>query len=316
MHRGKSITIQASVFSFYPPADVVYCFLKRNRHIPLSGKKDGAFPVLSGVKAVPDSRSVTKKEHKGESKMKTRLLSLLLAAMLLLLLFPLSVAGADGVSFWDAESRSFIYTEPKYGIVICRQMKVRNNPSTGGAEYGQITNGQPVKILGVSENNDFFVLDLQSCGFAGQAAGAYGFAKASLIKEDPEFLVTTRTTNLYATPWTVEKKNGEQNRTFLILAENNGWYAVQTNDGSPGTSFIRMQDVGQYSPAYGSMYVITANAELYDENTWAQFQTVKRLTIGSRLDVSGDYSLLVFNEGQGNEMRGWILTQYIAPLRN
>ena len=247
--------------------------------------------------------------------MKKRILSLLTAAVLLMLL-PLSLAGADGASYWDAESRSFMYQEPRYGIVICRQMNVRNTASTGGTSYGSIKNGQPVKILGVSENNDFYVLDLESCGFAGQYPGAYGYAKASLIKMDPSFIATSKLINLYATPWSTEKKNGEQtNRFFLIIDQYNDWFAVQAMESSPGTAFIRARDVSPFSNSY-SMYVVTWDAPLLDESTWAQFSSVKRYTTCSLFNVSGDYSLIVFNEGTASEMRGWINSQYIAPIYN
>ena len=248
----------------------------------------------------------------GGTNMKNRILSLLAAAVLLLLL-PLSVAGADGVAYWDPQSRSFLYTEPHYGIVICTKMNVRNRAATSGSAYGSIRNGQPVKILGTSENDDFYVLDLASCGFSN-ASATYGYAKKSLISIDPEYFATTKTTNLYATPWGDGLKNGEQNnRYFLIISEHSGWYAVQATENSPGTAFVKMSDV---SRTYQGRYVVTWDTQLLDESSWAQIQNVKRFTVGRLVQNQGDYSLMIFNEGAANEFRAWILTQYIAPLLN
>ena len=171
--------------------------------------------------------------------MSKRVLSML--AALLFLLLPLSVAGADGeASYWDATYQAMRYDEPHYGIVLCRQMNVRNKASTSGSTYGQIKNGQPVKILGISSDGNFYVLDLQSCGFANAAPGSFGYAKSSLIRMDPTFFYAGSMTDLYATPWGDGKKNGEQGqRYFLIISSYGSWYAVQTMDSTPGTSFVR-----------------------------------------------------------------------------
>ena len=243
-----------------------------------------------------------------------RILSLI--AALLLLSLPFSCALADGAASWDPATQSYLYTGGRYGIVLCTRMNVRDQPSTRGNSYGSIKNGQPVTILGVTEKGDFYVLDLASCGFAGYSTGDYGYAKSSLIKMDPEFIATTKLTNLYATPWSTEKKNGEQtNRFFLIIDQHNEWFAVQAMEGSPGSAFIRSRDIGQYTPQYQSMYVVTWDTALYDDNM-NHIQNVKRFTTGSMLDASGDYSLVVFNEGTASELQAWILSQYLAPIFN
>lgn len=245
--------------------------------------------------------------------MKNRILSLLLAAILLCLFLPLSAAGADGASYWDAASRSYLYYEPHYGIVICRQMSVRNQPSTRGSTYCQIKNGQPVKILGASENGDFYVLDLASCGVKNAAPGAFGFAKSALIKMDPEYYYAASNTYLYATPWGDGKMNGEQTgRYFLIISAGNGWYAIQTNDSAPGTSFIK---ASQVAAVYQSKYVVTWDAPVYDD-AGNQIQIVKRFTTGFLTNMNGESAQLVFNRGQANEFSAWIALQYIAPLLN
>lgn len=244
--------------------------------------------------------------------MSKRILSFLTAVLFLFLLLP--VAGAEEETHWDSASQSYYYEEPHYGIVICRQMNVRNRASTSGKSYGQIKNSQPVKILGITQDSQFYVLDLQSCGFSNATPGSFGYAKSSLIKIDPTFFYASRTMDLYATPWGDGQKNGEQtNRYFLMISEYNGWIAVQTLESNPGTSFIR---AGSVSPSYQSKYVVTWNAPLYDELTGAQFQTAKRYTSGRLINISGDRSLLIFDEGTANEFRAWIPSLYIAPVIN
>ena len=257
--------------------------------------------------------------------MKNRILSILFAVSLLVMLLPLSFACADGgyggsggysTTYYDANYNAYMYSDPHIGIVICQRMNVRNRASTSGSTYCQIKNGQPVKVLGITSDNNFYVLDLDSCG-ATSNPGGFGYAKASLIKIDPEFFATTRMTNLYATPWTTDIKNGEQSgRFFLVLAQYSNWYAVQTMETSPGTSFVRMSDVGQYTQAYHTMYVVTWDTAAYDASTWAQLPNVKRFTPGSLQNISGDYTLLLFNEGTANQYSAWVPSQYVAPILN
>ncbi len=245
--------------------------------------------------------------------MSKRVLSLL--AALLLLLLPLSVSFADGEgSYWDASLQAMRYEEPHYGIVICRQMKVRDRASTSGKEYGQIKNGQPVKILGVTSDGKFYVLDLESCGF-NAAPGTYGFAKSSLIKLDPTYFYVSKTTDLYATPWGDGIKNGEQSgRYFMIISAYGSWYAVQTMDSSPGTSFVK---AGSIYMSYQSKYVITWDTTLYDEYTEMPLKSVKRFGLTGRLiNISGDRALLKFSEGTAEEFNAWVPILYIAPVIN
>lgn len=247
--------------------------------------------------------------------MKKRILSILAAAVLFLLI-PMSFAGADydSSSYWDSSANAYLYNTPHYGIVLCTKMSVRNKPSTSGTAYGTIRNGQPVKILGVSQDGNFYLLDIASCSITTTKA-TRGFAKASLIKKDPEFIQASRLLNLYATPWGDGLKNGEQNnRFFLIISQNYNWYAVQSTESTPGSAFIRTGDV---SPTYNhTKYVITWDAELRDEDTMAALRTVRRFTVGRLLKTSQKRSLLVFNEGTDSEYRGWVLTQFTAPVIN
>ena len=247
--------------------------------------------------------------------MKNRILSLILAVVLLCLLLPLSAACADGeATHWDPATQAYVYDYPHYGIVICRQMNVRDQPSTGGSTFGQIKNGRPVQILGITTDGKFYLLDLVSCGFTNVPAGSYGYAKSALIKMDPEYYYASSYTYLYATPWGDGQMNGEQTgRYFLIISSMNGWYAVQTNDNSPGTSFVKS---GQVSPVYQSKYIVTwDNIPVYDD-AGTQIQVVKRYTVGYLTNVSGDRTLLSFNRGSANEFSAWIDTLYIAPVLN
>lgn len=239
-----------------------------------------------------------------------------LAAAILLLLLSAGMASADGQSYWDGAYNAYVYNVPRYGIVICRQMKVRDQPATKGHEYGSIKNGQPVKIMGTSQNGDFYLVNLASCGFPGVDPNACGFAKASLIKIDPQFIATTKLTNLYATPWTTELKNGEQTgRFFLVIDQNGGWYAVQANESAVGTAFILARDVGNYSQ-YSTKYVVTWDTSLLDEYSYSPIQSLKRFSVGTAYSINSDFSMLIFNEGKANEVRGWVPTQYIAPIIN
>ncbi len=250
-----------------------------------------------------------------------RILSLALALVLLSALYvPQSFADGYALTYWDATAQAYFYNAGHYGIVLCTKMTVRDRASTNGKALGTIRNGQPVKIVGITQLNQpgsaFYLVDLASCGITTGGPGSYGFAKASLIRIDPCYIATTKLTNLYATPWSTDLKNGEQaNRFFLVIDEYPNWYAVQTADGSAGTSFIRTADIGTYS-AGNPRYVITRETPVYDEATWAQLQTVKRLSVGTLVTFSGDNVLLVFNQGKVNEFRGWVPALCVASLLN
>ncbi len=253
--------------------------------------------------------------------MKKRLLVFLVAAVLLSLL-SLSAALADigsanVATYWDSVSQANLFYEPHYGIVTCRNMTIRDRAATSGTSYGSIKNGQPVKILGISGDGNFYMIDLASCGFQNTGAATYGFGKASLIKIDPQFLACTRLTDIYATPWSTSLKIGEHvDRYWLVLDQNYGWYAVQAMESTAGTGFILSSDIGYYSN-YQQKYIITwNNVPLLDEYSWAQTRTLDRFSVGNVYSVSGDYTLLVFNEGQATEYRGWVSNQFVAPIIN
>lgn len=259
-----------------------------------------------------------------------KVLAMVIAFLMVIIALTATATADVGEYYWDQETQAYTFTTPAYGIVICTKMNVRNMASTKGKSYGQIKNGQPVKVIGVTQNADFYVLDLESCGFKNVEPGSFGYAKTGLIKLNPQFIYVSKMTNLYSTPWNNEYnkawyqrqklKNGEQiNRYFIVIDTYEDWYAVQTSESSPGTAFIKIKDVtrnNQYYGYYTSRYVTTWEAPLLDENTWAQKNVVKRFTEGEYIGDYGDYVLMSFNTGLANEYRGFINKQYIAPVIN
>jgi len=248
---------------------------------------------------------------------------LILTAVVMALLLPLAPAQAkdhytidenNNSTYWDNEADFYRFAEPHYGIVICSKMNVRDQPSTRGSVYGSIRNGQPVKVLGISEGGDFYALDLESCGIHTARFG-YGYAKMSLIVLDPQFIQASKLLNLYATPWGEGMKNGEQSgRYFLVVSQYNNWYAVQTTESSPGTSFIRARDITTESLLY--KFVVTWDTIGYEPNTMQPAQTVKRFSFGTLLDRGEDYTMLQFNTDTPDEFRALIPNQYVAPIIN
>ena len=252
---------------------------------------------------------------------RVRFLSLVLTLVLLsALCVPPSFAEGYATAYWDPAMGLYLYNGNHVGIVLGTKLTVREKPATNAASLGSVKNGRPMKILGITRLNDpanaFYLVDLPSTGVKNADPGSVGYVKASLVRLDPYYVAVTKLTNLYATPWSTELKNGEQNdRFFLVIDEGPNWYAVQTTDGSAGTSFIRAGDVKGYSTG-GLQYVVTWETPLYDEYSWAQTRTVKRYTVGRVLSSGGDYVLLVFNEGKSGEYRGWIPYENASPLVN
>lgn len=266
--------------------------------------------------------------------MKNRWIILLIC--LLLAALAVSSALADGELAWDSETHSYYFTTPHYGIVICTKLTVRCEANTRAKSYGALKNGQPVKILGITEKSDFYILDLPSCGFNNTAEATIGYVKTGMIKIDPEYIYSSKLLNLYATPWssyssyqyinTPKLKNGEQNgRYFIVIEQSDNWYAVQATDEKAGSAFIRIRDVPinnvsspdingfYYTPA---RYVVTWDAPIFQESTWAQMDAVKKYTAGELLAENGDYLLLVFEKGTANETRGYVNKLYLAPIIN
>ena len=139
------------------------------------------------------------------------------------------------------------------GIVICTNISIRESPSTSAKRYGQLHNGDVVTIVG--ENNGWYTILLSSTGLKDIPLdeGAVGFAKSSLIKSNPGWIVLTQYTNVYDDPWWTGNSNGEfvSGTPLLVKSENEYFYCVQTKGSTAGSSFIRKSDVGRYSPVEG-----------------------------------------------------------------
>ena len=272
--------------------------------------------------------------------MKKQLRNILCLAVVIITVVAVATHGiADGEMAWDEELRAYMFATPHYGIVICTQMNVRIQPDTRAKSLGKIKNGQPVKVLGITEKSDFYILDVQSCGINNAEEAQYGYVKSSLLKLDPAYIYSAKTLNLYSTPWSVNReeqwynapklKNGEQdNRYLLVIEQSDNWYAVQSSEDKPGTAFVRIKDVPinnmpvidpntngayYYTPI---KYVVTWEAPLLDAATKVQTNVVKKYTAGEMLYEDAEYIMLVFNKGMPNEYRGLVSKLYLAPIIN
>ncbi len=250
---------------------------------------------------------------------RVRFLSLVLTLVLLSALLVPPAFADYATTYWDPAMGLYLYNGNHVGIVLGTKLTVREKPATNAPSLGSVKNGKPVKILGITKlndpNNAFYLVDLPSTGIKNADPHSVGYIKVSLMKMDPYYIAVKKLTNLYATPWSTELKNGEQNdRFFLVIDEGPNWYAVQTTSDSAGTSFIRAGDVANYSKGV-LQYVVTWETPLYDEYTWAQTRTVKRFTVGRLISSGGDYVLLAFSDKNG-EYRGWIPYENASPLVN
>lgn len=265
------------------------------------------------------------------------LISIVLILILGVLAILPAAATADAEAVWNEEMQAYIFNQPHYGIVICTQLNVRQEAKTNSKSLGKIKNGQPVKVIGITEKSDFYLLDLASCGIASQEGLSYGFVKSGLIKIDPEYIFVQKMLYLYASPWdssptietrqTPKLRNGEQdNRYYLVIDQSERWYAIQATEERAGSAFVRIKDVpinaeqsadpklsGQYVTP--TKYVVTWEAPLLDE-TMSQIDTVKKYTPGEIAGEKDEFLLLILNKGQADERRGYINKLYLAPVIN
>jgi len=223
-------------------------------------------------------------------------------------MIPLSASADEDIS-------PYLYAEPHPGIVVCTQLTVRNRPATGGKQIGQLKNMQICTIVG--KYNDWYILDTYESGLPSDAY-AYGYAKDSLILQDPYWVVTTKYTPLYCSPWRMDNlRNGEQSgRVLLVIEENYPWYCVQCKESTAGSSFVRREDIGQYSTAEQNLYVVVQDkAELLSED-WAPVETLSRTTIADVIETRGAYSHVRLYAGTDKETIGWILSKYLQRIVN
>ncbi|MBQ9267168.1 MAG: SH3 domain-containing protein [Clostridia bacterium] len=206
------------------------------------------------------------------------------------------------------------YYYSRSGIVICTNVSIRESPSTSAKAYGQLHNGDSCLIVGRQGN--WLLIDLASCGFKNNPEGV-GYAKASLISEEPYWIVLTKYTVLYTDPWGTGDSNGEKSAgtPLLVTSENGEFYCVQTKSGSAGASFIRKRDVGWYSNSqYAQYIVIDGDVPLYDYYGAGSNQVgkLKTLTIVDVISYGGAYSYICY----GNDNYAWIETQHLQRIAN
>ena len=210
----------------------------------------------------------------------------------------------------------YYYQYSHTGTVICTQLTVRTEPSTSAREYGVLKNGQSCTILG--KYGDWYIIDLSSCNYKNYPSG-YGFAKESLIEQDPFWIVLTKYTDMYANPWRISnKKNGEQSgRVMLVIEENYPFYNVQCRESTAGSSFIYTWDVGQFSSPGQNLHVIVEdNVPILDPDNGIVFKKLSKYTIVNVKSVSGEYSLVALDYDTITEYLGWVKTQYVQRIAN
>ena len=244
--------------------------------------------------------------------LKSLLICIAVAALCMLWLTISDTASADGSDPYAP----YFYQYYRTGTVVCSQLTVRNSPSTNGKEYGKMKNGQTCVILG--EYDEWFMIDLSSIGVS---SGGYGFAKSALIKEDPAWIVLTKYTYMYTDPWNYygAKRNGEQTgRVCLIISENQDFYCVQCKENSPGSSFIRKYDVGQYSQYGQNLQVVAENdVPMYEAPFGGGTKDVlARFTIVNADAYSDVYCHVTVNTGTEKQYDGWVETRYLQRIIN
>ncbi len=205
----------------------------------------------------------------------------------------------------------YLYGYNRTGVCICTQCTLRATPSTNGTSVGRLRNGETCYIVG-QYGNDWFMV--------GLGDGSYGFVKAGLVKADPMWIVLTKYTYLYATPWDTGDfgglRNGEQSgRAMLVLGQRGSYYAVQCREGTAGTSFVHTWDVGSYSNG-ANLYVCAEQVDLLDSPSGTKVTTADRFTIVTVDSMSGDYYHVVVNAGTAEETSGWVLSRFIHPVIN
>ena len=194
------------------------------------------------------------------------------------------------------------------GIVICTNVTIRNSPSTSASSYGQLHNGDVVHIL--YESNGWYAIDLATTGLTN--SGGVGYAKSSLIKAAPYWIVLTSYTPVYADPWYTGNSNGElsTNTPLLVISENDDFFCVQTHTGVAGASFVRKNDVGRITSEFeqGWAVIVKGDATFITDNGYGTIKKNKLVQISSW----GEPNSYVFYDGY----YGWIDSDYLQPVIN
>lgn len=182
-------------------------------------------------------------------------------ALIIALCMAISICGAfaDAERYFEAENA---YRSRWTGIVMCTNITVRMSPSTSAQKYGQLHNGDVVRI--VEQLDGWYAIDLKTSGLKDAPDGV-GYIKSSLVKSNPYWIVTTQYTPVYSDPWGTGNSNGEisVNTPMMVVSENNYYYCVQTRPQSAGSSFIRKYDVGRFSAECEPGYAVVVDGPIY-----------------------------------------------------
>ena len=200
-----------------------------------------------------------------------------------------------------------------YGVVVCTNLSVRYEPNTNAKRYGQLHNGDVVKIY--QNQGNWLMIDL---GFSGLGDGV-GYIKSALVKESPCFIVLTKYTNGYDDPWYTGMENGEfsKGEPMLVKNQNDQFYCVQPHKGQAGSSFIRRSDVGRYSQDCepGWAVVMDGPINVYDLYSSAVIGQLKTYSIVQVVSYSAEWSHIYFKNGD-SYVDAWVQTSNIGPVIN
>lgn len=224
-------------------------------------------------------------------------------------------AFADAERYYEAEyAYRFMWT----GVVMCTNITVRMSPNTSAQKYGQLHNGDVVKI--VEQLDGWYAIDLQTSGLKDVPDGV-GYVKSSLVKSNPYWIVTTKYTPVYSDPWGTGNSNGEisVNTPMMVVSENDYYYCVQTRPQSAGSSFIRKYDVGKFTPDCepgfavaidGPVYVLSYFDPGYQLGTLDSFDVVQVVEWGPQ------NSHIFYTKKDGTYYDAYVPTMYLQPVIN
>lgn len=232
----------------------------------------------------------------------------------------------------------------KEGIVTSSRVWVRDTPDYNSKNYVTIHNGDKVKII--DEFGDWYVIDKASIGGEGK-----GYALKQFIHVGAYEIEVDTTVILWADPWGSGVANGEKysGTKFLVLAETEDYYCVQTTDDSAGSSFIKKSDL--YNPKFyvpgtntttspnqgaqllgpqddslqntssnnvGSAYKVITNTVAVRETPADNANVVAVLNYGDVVNVivvAENYTSIIYNTTDGKQFVGWVLTPYLEKIQ-
>ena len=242
------------------------------------------------------------------------------AILALIMVVTLTAAFADGGYYYNGNySSSYQYRWS--GIVICTNISIREAPNTSAKRYGQLHNGDVVTIVG--ENNGWYTILLSSTGLKNIPLedNAVGYAKSSLIKSNPYWIVLTKYTAVYDDPWWTGNSNGEfsANTPLLVKSENDQFYCVQTKNGAAGSSFIRKGDVGRFTPDCEPGYAVVVDGPV---DVWTYYGDsyvlgqLKTLDIVQVVEWGPDSSHIFYKLADNQFVDAWVASIKLQPVIN